>query len=81
MRTDEKEQAFYKTGAWVRLRISKLSRDPLCQVCLKDDKLTIATLCHHITPVKRDWTKRLNISNLMSVCDRCHNKIHKSMND
>nr|WP_279388960.1 HNH endonuclease [Baia soyae] len=32
---------------------------------------------NHIVEVKEDWNKRLELSNLQSVCNACHNRIHK----
>ncbi|WP_399533503.1 HNH endonuclease [Gemella sp.] len=34
-----------------------------------------ANLVHHKVEVRTDWSKRLEMSNLESVCRNCHNKI------
>ncbi|WP_349773696.1 HNH endonuclease [Sutcliffiella horikoshii] len=50
----------------------------LCQRCIKQSKLQAAQLVHHIVEVKVDWSKRLELTNLESICHSCHNKHHKS---
>ncbi|PAE58568.1 HNH endonuclease, partial [Bacillus licheniformis] len=35
-----------------------------------------ADMVHHIVEVKQDWSKRLDLSNLESLCNACHNKVH-----
>jgi 5-methylcytosine-specific restriction enzyme A len=76
-RKDIREQQFYNTKAWHKVRNLRLIRDNgLCQVCLKDDKIVLANTVHHKIELKQDWNKRLDIDNLMTVCESCHNRIH-----
>lgn len=72
-RKDKKEQAFYSTAAWKRLRKLKLNSHPLCEHCDKNKETKTAQLVDHITPIKDDWGLRLTTSNLQSLCHRCHN--------
>ncbi|SDY69138.1 HNH endonuclease [Thermoactinomyces sp. DSM 45892] len=75
---DPQTKQFYQSVAWKRLRDQALRRDDyLCQVCLSGDRYTTAETVHHVIEVKRDWSKRLELNNLQSVCNACHNKIHK----
>ncbi|TWK49239.1 hypothetical protein CHCC20347_1522 [Bacillus paralicheniformis] len=37
-------------------------------------------MVHHIVEVKQDWSKRLDLSNLESLCNACHNKVHGDRN-
>ena len=75
---DKKLVAFYNSKEWIVVRHMALVRDNyLCQVCLESDRLTPATMVHHIIGIRDDWEKRLDIDNLVSVCDACHNKLHK----
>lgn len=78
-RTDDIEQSFYKTMAWIKTRIIVLHRDKgLCQHCLKNGEVTTADMVHHIVEIKVNWLLRLTLSNLISLCDSCHKKIpHK----
>ena len=65
---------------WRKVRDIKIKRNPLCEVCLKQDILTPATLVHHITPLSRGG-KRLDLDNLQSLCRACHFKIHDELGD
>ncbi|WBL53610.1 HNH endonuclease [Bacillus phage yong1] len=69
--------SFYKSTDWKRTRQLGLIRDNyLCQHCLKDHCFTPADMVHHIVEVKEDWSKRLDLDNLVSLCNACHNKVH-----
>ena len=77
-RGNDKEYKFYKSKAWRQLRNYVMERDHhLCQLCLKEGNIVDATVVHHIVPVRDDWSLRLKENNLISICDECHNKIHK----
>lgn len=68
-----KEQGFYKTTAWRRIRVQALERDHyLCQKCLERHRLTRATEVHHILPLEDYPESALVLSNLMSLCWDCH---------
>ncbi|MTV20886.1 HNH endonuclease [Staphylococcus delphini] len=68
---------FYHSRAWKKLREIALDRDNnLCQMCLRKGEITDATIVHHIVYVDDDFSKALDLENLMSVCHSCHNKIH-----
>lgn len=76
-RQDHKEQQFYNSMLWKKTRKERLTIDNgLCQTCLEDDRLTLADMVHHEIEVKDDWDKRLDIDNLISLCNACHNKVH-----
>lgn len=77
-RSGARETMFYKSGAWLRIRVLALRRDNgMCQHCLRDGKITFASLVHHIIEIRVNWLLRLTLGNLISLCDSCHNKIHK----
>lgn len=61
---------WYKTARWQRLRAAQLQREPLCRMC--HPRLTVATVCDHITPHRGDVVKFWN-GPFMSVCEPCHN--------
>ena len=72
----ERATAFYNSREWRATRTSVLSRDrKRCQHCLIEKKITRATMVHHIAELKKDWIKRVDLDNLVSLCDSCHNKI------
>lgn len=72
----------YNTARWRELRLAKLMRDPLCEMCLKEGRVTPTEDVHHIvsfmTVYERDARLRLafDYDNLMSLCKPCHQKIH-----
>ncbi|MFE4038248.1 MULTISPECIES: HNH endonuclease [Priestia] len=75
-RIDKKEQAFYSSISWIKLRNRKKRLNPLCKVCLEEGRLTPVEIVHHLIEVKEDWSKRLSIDNLQLVCKAHHHKIH-----
>ena len=68
----------YKTARWLHLRELKLHHNPLCEVCMKAGKTVLATLVHHIKPIK-DGGSMYDWNNLMSLCSECHTNIHKAL--
>ncbi len=72
-RTDKEEQAFYKSYRWKRLRKYKLSRNPLCEICLRGGIVKEASLVDHIRPIKNGGDL-MAVDNLQSLCVSCHNK-------
>lgn len=74
---DKRAELFYKSRAWVAARRRALMRDNyLCQECLKQRRITRADIVHHKIELKEDWSKRLRLDNLVSLCAECHNRIH-----
>lgn len=75
-RRDQRARAFYKSAAWERLRRAVLARDNyLCQRCLEHQRITPATTVDHIVPLSVAWERRLDMSNLRSLCGPCHNAV------
>lgn len=70
-RKHDEVMKFYKSKEWREVRQQALKRD--CFTCSMCGGL--ANLVHHKTEVRTDWTRRLDLSNLESVCRECHNKI------
>ncbi|MEM5397333.1 HNH endonuclease signature motif containing protein [Staphylococcus gallinarum] len=74
---DRETKRFYKSQEWRRVREQALIRDNyLCQVCLDKGIITDAKIVHHIIYLRHDFDKALDLDNLTSVCQTCHNKIH-----
>lgn len=71
---------FYHSTEWKKLRQQVLLRDNyMCQICLRNGVVNDKELIvHHITELKEDWSQRLNMDNLETVCVTCHNRIHKA---
>jgi 5-methylcytosine-specific restriction protein A len=76
-RRDKRAEAFYKSRAWVAARRRVLIRDNyLCQECLRQGYIIRADTVHHKIGLKEDWSKRLQLDNLVSLCAKCHNQLH-----
>lgn len=70
---------FYKSKAWIGARKNALIRDDyLCVSCLNTGLYTTAQLVHHKVEVRDDFEKRLDPENLESLCESCHQKIHRN---
>ena len=75
-RSDIKIVKFRKTSAWIHKSEEIRERDNyMCQYCLHiEKKITMDTIeVHHITPIKKNWEKRLDNYNLISLC-RVHHE-------
>lgn len=78
----DKRQEIYNTTLWKRMRLAKLMNNPLCEVCLLENKTTLGEDVHHLisfltvnNPVERDKLA-FDSNNLLTVCRECHNNIH-----
>jgi len=52
--------------------------DYMCQSCLKNNKIKKADVVHHIKELEDYPELGLTLSNLESLCHKCHNKHHKT---
>lgn len=64
--------AFYKSKAWEDLSYSYRLRNPLCVRCAARGLYVKADVVDHITPIRVDWSRRLDESNLQGLCNSCH---------
>ena len=77
----KKRREIYNSKEWIHLSRLKRQDQPLCEMCLKNDRVTPSNQVHHI---KSFLTKEGNIdydlaydyNNLMSLCTDCHVMIH-----
>lgn len=68
---------FYNSREWKCCRANvKANDNGVCIVCLAKNVINYMTTVHHIVELKDDYSLRLKLSNLISVCDSCHRKIH-----
>ncbi|EHK56786.1 HNH endonuclease signature motif containing protein [Allomesorhizobium alhagi] len=76
-RTVEAEQyrRLYRTAAWQRLRLAQLRSQPLCERCLCDDVVEVATVVHHRIAHKGDEHLFWDPENLESVCAPHHDTL------
>jgi 5-methylcytosine-specific restriction protein A len=67
---------FYKRKRHLKWREKVLRRDKyLCRECAKYGRRTSATHAHHILSVEEHPEMRYVVSNGVSLCGGCHNKI------
>lgn len=70
--------SFYNSPAWKQLRAEKwVSADGLCEMCRVKGIVRKADEIHHIVPIDKDWSKRLDFDNLIALCKDCHNAQHE----
>lgn len=71
--TEISKLGFYNSKSWKKLRALKLANNPICEHCLKEDKLTPAQMVDHIQPITLTNTELfLEYDNLQSLCNNCH---------
>lgn len=69
---------FYNSTAWSRLRIQQLNEEPLCCMCLKNDKLISAdTVDHCLVFSDSNDVLATDSNNLYSLCAGCHASLTK----
>ena len=76
-----KESKFRNTNAWIKKRNQIKKRDKyLCQLCLKDNVYTYDNLqVHHIIPIAKDYNKKLDSNNLITLCRMHHEQAEKGI--
>ena len=74
---------FYHTAAWKRARAAAMARDNgMCQDCMDrfragwGIKPRRAQMVHHIIPLEERPDLALDLGNLRSLCNECHNRRH-----
>lgn len=68
---------FYTSKKWERMRAAILKRDGYrCRICARYGRIRQATTVHHIKHLDEYPELALDPSNLISVCTKCHNKLH-----
>ena len=69
-----KKVSFLSSYEWKDIRSKTLKRDGnKCYLCGSDENLVV----HHILYRRYHKDQTLNLDNLITVCRKCHYKIHK----
>lgn len=63
---------------WTKVRNAFINENPLCEDCLARGGTTPAREVHHIKPIEFGG-ERLEWSNLVSLCSKCHHMRHKQL--
>jgi 5-methylcytosine-specific restriction endonuclease McrA len=67
----------YKDSRWIKKREVILRMDKyLCRECSRYGKRKQANTVHHVIPVQERPDLKYENENLLSLCDKCHNKMH-----
>lgn len=72
----------YGLARWKRTRKAQLDKQPLCENCLKQGRLTPATVCDHVDPKSKLDPETFFAGPFQSLCDDprylCHSSIKQS---
>ena len=78
-------QRLLNSRRWKELRVWKLQRNPLCEICKAEGYVRAAVDVHHIKPVESARTLMemeelcFSPTNLMALCIPCHQKVHTEL--
>lgn len=74
---DKKYKEFYHSNEWTKT--SKMIRDKYMNIDIyylyKYGRIIPSDMVHHIVPLKEDWSKRLDVDNLIALSQASHNEI------
>lgn len=62
----------YSTAAWRRLRTAKLAASPICEVCVRRDRIELANTVDHVVSIASGGDAFPPLEGLMSMCASCH---------
>jgi len=65
--------AFYLSKRWRRFRAWYLTAHPLCAMCEKEGRATLAVILDHIVELS-DGGAELDPGNVQGLCAACHNR-------
>ncbi len=76
---DQKSKAFYQSKEWIDARARAIELDDGIDVYayMTSGQIMAADTVHHIIPLKDDWSKRVDINNLMSLSHSSHSTIER----
>jgi 5-methylcytosine-specific restriction protein A len=63
----------YNSKEWKNLRAEKLRRFPLCEMCIRERRISKACQIDHIRAISAGGAA-LDIRNLQSLCHSCHSR-------
>ena len=73
---DRESKRFYDSADWRRTKERVLSMDGMdVYVYMTTGEVMAADTVHHVIPLRDDWSKRLDVGNLMSLNAATHSKI------
>ena len=75
---DQESKSFYNSSVWKKARQMKLNRNPCCELCQLEGRITPTAIVHHSIPIKKG-TKEVDLNFLVSLCHEHHNKVETEM--
>lgn len=72
---------FYNTREWRLKREEIHRRDGICKICEALFMFNPIDDIHHIIPISKDYSKRLDNDNLVGLCSKHHKMIHDNSID
>lgn len=76
---DKRSEQFYHSREWISARSAALEEDDGIDVYMymTRQEIVLADTVHHIIPLKNDWSRRCDMSNLMSLHHDTHSYIEQ----
>lgn len=78
-RADLPYRKLYGTARWQRTAQRQLTDEPLCAKCLREGRVTPATVCDHVDPDCKMTAESFFAGPFQSLCDqspwRCHSRV------
>ncbi len=69
---------FYQTAEWKALRSARFTEaNGLCERCRRRGIIAAGKEVHHIVPIDKDFSRRLDFDNTVLLCSDCHNEQHE----
>lgn len=63
----------YQSTKWRKLRDRKFKQNPICEHCIKYNKITPTDVIDHIIEINDNPELAYVYSNLQALCHKCHN--------
>lgn len=64
----------YKTARWQRTRAAQLAIQPLCEICLETETVTVANTVHHKDGGHKGDAEKFWNGPFQSLCPSCHSR-------
>lgn len=64
----------YRTARWKRLRERQLAEQPLCEICLETETVTVANTVHHTAGGHKGDVDKFWSGPFQSLCPSCHSR-------
>lgn len=68
-------RSLYRTARWRRTRAEQLSKQPLCETCLSQGRITAATVCNHADKDSKRTEEGFFAGPFTSECAPCHDSV------